>query len=629
MSRRHRPLHLALTVLIAGAIAPSANASDSKAGAPAPSPTKPATRQLYFGDLHVHSGWSFDAFAAGVTRRPADAYTYARGGTIQHPTAGEIRLAGPPLDFIALTEHAEYLGLHAALALPQHPIGRMPIVKAYRSEDPERHQAAWRAIRRSYSAEKAIEAFTSNSVLVPAWRALIASANRHDEPGEFTAFVGFEYSPAPDGQNLHRNVLFRGDRAPDRPFSAMDSKNPEDLWAWMDRTREAGFELLAIPHNPNGSNGLMFATTRHDGSPIDADWIRTRARNEPVVEVTQVKGTSETHPSLSPEDEWADFEIFDRRTLRPALPSEPRGSYVRDALSAGLGLASRHGANPYRLGMVAGTDGHNASSPFEERSYHGKMAASDGTPEQRLAPRTRGGDPADRPVMARWGASGLSGVWATANERGAIFDAIARRETFATTGPRMRVRFYGGFDFEPGDERQGLEQTGDRRGVPMGGVLPRERGGPAPSFLIVAQADPLDAPLERIQIVKGWHDGERTRERIYDVACARGDPPDPATRRCPRRAAEPAASNCAPSTADGAAELRAHWQDPDDVPATGAFYYVRVLQIPTCRWSSWDALRLEQPPPAGLPASIQERAFTSPIWVEPEPAGTPERASRE
>lgn len=613
--------------LIAITLATPAGAGDAKTGTSAPEPAKPATRQLYFGDLHVHSGWSFDAFAAGISSRPADAYTFARGGTIQHPTAGEIQLSGPPLDFIALTEHAEYLGLHAALALPKHPIGRMPIVKAFRSGDRERHQAAWRAIRRSYGADEPIPAFTSDSVLVPAWRALIRSANRHDAPGEFTAFIGFEYSPAPDGQNLHRNVLFRGARAPDRPFSAMDSQNPEDLWAWMDATRSEGFELLAIPHNPNGSNGLMFAATRFDGSPIDAEWIRTRARNEPVAEVTQVKGTSETHPSLSPEDEWADFEIFDRRTIRPGLPSEPRGSYVRDALSTGLLLASRHGSNPYRLGMVGATDGHNASSPFEERSYHGKMGASDGTPERRLAPRIQGGDPADRPVMARWGASGISGVWATANERGAIFDAIARRETFATTGPRIRVRFFGGFGFEPGDEREGIEQTGDRRGVAMGGVLRREPDGPAPSFLIAAQADPLDAPLERIQIVKGWHDGERARERIYDVGCARGDRPDPATHRCPRRAAEPDSSTCAPSTAQGSSELRAHWQDPDDLPDGGVFYYVRVLQIPTCRWSSWDALRLEQPPPAGLPTSIQERAFTSPIWLEPASGAAQESES--
>jgi len=578
-------------------------------------------RQVFFGDLHVHSSWSFDAFSAGVNVGPAYAYRYAQGESIPHPSGGEIQLQGPPLDFIAVTDHAEYLGLTLAAADPKHPIRRQPVIQAWKGQDKRARRRAWARINQSYSDRQGFPALVADSIVVPAWRGLITLANREYQPGTFTTFLGFEYSPNPEGQNLHRNVIFRGDRAPARPFSAMDSSNPEDLWDWMDAARAKGGDLLAIPHNANGSNGLMFAETRHDGTPIDAAWARQRLRNEPVAEAFQIKGQSETHPALSPTDEWAGFEIFDQRTTRPSLPSQPKGSYIRDALKRGLEIEKRVGRNPYVLGMIGSTDGHNASSPFEERNYTGKIGPSDATPEGRLAwivPANPNLEPFVS-VSTRWGAAGLAGIWAEENTREALFDAIRRRETFATSGPRIRVRMFAGWDFERADAKGDIARLGSLRGVPMGrGLtrpgLPAESTG-APTFLVAAQRDPLEAELERVQIIKGWLADGETHERVFDIACAGGATPDSKTHRCPERAAEPNLETCEPATGSGAAEFSTWWRDPEFDPDVAVFYYARILQIPTCRWSTFDANRLGQPLHTGVPATIQERAVTSPVWI--------------
>ena len=577
-------------------------------------------RQVYFGDLHVHSSWSFDAYQAGVTARPIHAYQYARGQAIPHLSGQDIQLAGPPLDFVALTDHAEYLGVVVAAARPDHP---QPLIQSWVGSDPTRRNRAWQKIARSFDRREALPALVTDAVVEPAWSALVDLANEQNEPGEFSAFVGFEYTPNPNGQNLHRNVLFRSGQAPSRPFSSIDSGNPEDLWSWMDRARQDGFDALAIPHNSNGSNGLMFAMTKHDGSPLDLEWTRQRARNEPAAEAFQIKGQSETHPTLSPEDEWADFESLGWRTLDANLPSLPPGSYIRDALQRGLLLGSTFGENPYALGILGSTDGHMSSSPFEERNFTGKLSLADATPEGRLADvpaSTPGGEPTVS-VRTQWGSGGLAGIWAEANTREALFDAIRRREVFATSGPRIRVQLQGQWAVSDEAARDPASGAAGARTVPMGGTLELDRSvhgkseTPYPVFRMTAQRDPLDGPLERAQIVKGWLEDGELRERIYDVACASGATPDPIRHRCPDANPPPDLETCAVAPGTGASELRSEWRDGDYDASAPAFYYARILQVPTCRWSTYDAIRLGRAPHPGVPAAIQERAVTSPIWV--------------
>ena len=590
----------------------------------APAARPPAhARRVFFGDLHIHSSWSLDAWGSGVRAGPEAAYRYARGEAIPHVSGEEIQLAGPPLDFMALTDHAEYLGVVAATEEPVHPLHSLRLFKEWMSSDRLASRAAWGRIDASFRLRSALPELATDEVVGPAWRELVELADRYDDPGRFSAFVGFEYSSNPESQNLHRNVIFRGSDVPDRPFSAMDSANPEALWDWMDRVRREGDDLLAIPHNANGSNGRMFALERFDGGPIDRDWLDQRRRNEPLVELIQIKGQSETRPLLSPEDEWADFEVAPWRTLNPALPSRAEGSYARWALLQGLRLRERFGRDPFAVGFVGSTDGHNAASPFEERNYTGKIGTGDATPARRLAGTTPP-ELAPNPyahVGVFWSAAGLAGIWADANTRADLFDAMRRRETFATSGPRIRVRFFGGWDFADDDAGADLARAGYAKGVPMGGELDAgdAGGGTAAGlgFLVAAQKDPLEADLERLQIVKGWLESGEPRERVYDVACGDGARPDPGTHRCPRAAAPPDPATCAPDSEAGASELRVAWHDPDFDPGQRAFYYVRVLQVPTCRWSTWDALQLGVPPPAVVPWAIQERAVTSAIWIDP------------
>ncbi|MCR9093627.1 MAG: DUF3604 domain-containing protein [bacterium] len=570
----------------------------------------PTPRTLLFGDLHVHSSWSFDAYSAQVVAPPRDAYRYARGETIAHHGDRPIALTGPPLDFMALTDHAEYLGVTQAAADPEHALRKQPLIRTWTTGPPQHRRLAWNRIYESYRRRQGLPALTQPAVLEPAWGTLVALANAQYVPGEFTTFAAFEYTSNPEGRNLHRNVLFRGS-APSRPFSSMDSANPEDLWRWLDEVREGGHDALAIPHNANGSDGRMFATTRFDGGPLDADWIALRARNEPAMEVFQIKGASETHPTLSPDDPFAHFEIIARRTTAPGRASAPPGSYLRDALRRGLSVAKNLGENPFRLGVVASTDGHNAASPFEEENYTGKIGNNDSTIALRLAPGPPG-PPRAEPVaslVTRWGAAGLAGVWAESNRREAIFDAIRRRETYGTSGTRIRVRLAAGWSApdDGADDPGAWIEAGS--GTPMGSVLPPAPHTAArPTFVVAAQRDPRSAPLDRVQIVRGWIDTEgETHERVFDLACAAED--------CAARAPDPDLETCQWDESAGRPEIRVRWQDPMPVSPGGTFYYVRVLEIPTCRWSTWDANRAGRARPEGVPAAIQERAVTSPVWT--------------
>ena len=561
-------------------------------------------RNAYFGDLHVHTKYSADAYSFGARNGPDEAYAFAKGAPLRHPSGHTIRMRGAPLDFLAVTDHAEYLGNVAALDNADHtraPSDLTAIVQGVM-------MGAFASFGAAIRTGEADPALHDERIRADAWQRIAAAAERHNDPGTFTTFIGYEYSSTPDGM-LHRNVVFRGARVPALPFGATDSLDPEDLWAWLDGLRGEGMEALAIPHNTNLSNGNFFLTTTLDGKPLDAEYAAARLRNEPVVEMTQVKGTSDTHPLLSPHDEWADFEI---------VADGVRGAYVRDALLTGLEMAHAEGFNPYRFGFIGSSDTHNVGGAYEEPTYHGKIGNADGRPEWRrvtpveaeapLLDQLRGG------ATAGWGASGLAGVWAEANTRDAIYAAFRRKETFATSGPRIRVRFSAGYGIDATDPER--SPTG---GVPMGGAL-EARPDATPRFLAWAVRDPQSAWLQRLQIVKGWlDDGGVRRERVYDVACSDGLSPDPESHRCPDNGAGVDLATCAFDHERGAVELTSVWSDPDFDPGKRAFYYVRVLENPTCRWSTWDALRAKLPLQPEVPATLQERAWSSPIWITPTP----------
>jgi hypothetical protein len=602
-------------------------------------------RNAYFGDLHVHTGYSFDAYAFGTIATPYDAYRYAKGEALLHPAGYEIQMQ-QPLDFYAVTDHAMFMGVvqasadtstdfsHYAVAKPLHNINAPD--NYGETSIPQRSKAFATFLPSLLSGIIAgeVDPKVAEAVTKSAWRDSIEAADQHYIPGRFTTFAAYEYTSSTDDRgNLHRNVVFRGtDKLPAVPFSRFHSQNPEGLWDWMDGLREHGIESLAIPHNSNGSNGQMFTLTDWAGNPMGEDYVTQRMRNEPIVEVTQVKGTSDTHPALSKNDEWADFEIAPYR-VATTLPSAPPGSYVRDAYLRGLALQEKSGLNPYKFGLVGASDTHVAANSDREETFFSKAGLLDGTAERRgsipasfltgtmlkwAAPEqiaeVDGHDYVASSSFETWSASGLAGVWAEENTREAIYDAFRRKETFATTGPRIKVRFFAGYDIQS----EWLDQTDMARkaydsSVAMGSDL-SPRDNQEPKFLVWAVRDPLAAPLQRIQIIKGYvKDGEH-HETVYDAACSDGLSVDPATNRCPDNGASVDLTDCSITGDVGAAELKNVWTDPDFDPAQEAFYYVRVLENPTCRWSTWDALRAGVEPRSDLAKTIQERAWSSPIW---------------
>ena len=608
-------------------------------------------RNAYFGDLHVHSTYSFDAFIFGTVATPDDAYRFARGQSLMHPSGFEMQLPDP-LDFYAVTDHAMFLGMLPAMSDPTTEISKTEFAQPFaNAETAEERGEAFGSIRPYLTPETHGEVLDKDIVL-SAWAEIIASANRHNDPGNFTAFVAYEFTSGPSSQNLHRNVVFRGDSAPEMPFSRLDSMNPEDLWRWMDRARDNGHDALAIPHNSNGSNGQMFKPAYYDDSSFDPAYADLRMRNEPLIEITQVKGTSDTHPLLSPNDEWADFEIMPFR-IATQIISNVSGSYAREALIRGIAFEQEQGFNPFKFGIVGASDTHNASYAGDESEFYSKVGFLDGTPQRRgaiplepiagegpldvypcpegvptaisgesdqPAPKIWCGEDAERyreTYYTYWSASGLTGAWAEENTRESLHDAFRRKETFGTSGPRIRVRFFGGYDLA-GIAADALDMVGraDAGGVPMGGDIEGRAEG-APTFLVWAARDPRGAPLQRAQVIKGWvQDGAR-REQVFDVACSDGGSVDPETHRCPDNGATVDLADCSIPEDVGAAQLAASWQDPTFDPAQRALYYVRVLENPTCRWSTWDALRAGVAPRPDLNATLQERAWTSPIWYTP------------
>ena len=584
---------------------------------PSPTPDFNTDRNAYFGDLHVHTMYSFDAFIFGTTSSPDDAYEFAKGGTIVHPAGFDMKLQ-VPLDFYGVTDHAFYIGVLREMADLSSEISKHPIAAGMSNLGGAMQRGQkFTEILQFMRSENGLE-INDPDIRKTAWDDIVAAANRHNDPGNFTSFIGYEYTAtAPDAGNLHRNVIFRGDTAPELPFSRLDSSNPENLWQWMDNNRAAGFESLAIPHNSNGSNGNMFMLADSLGRPLDDAYATQRIRNEPLVEISQVKGTSDTHPALSPNDEWADFEIMPLR-VASNLYSEPNGSYVRQALLNGIQMQADQGFNPYKFGVIGSSDTHNATYAGEEHDYWSKVGLRDADGVLRgsvpLPEPTADGELYADTYFDTWSAAGLAGVWAEENTRASIYDAFRRKETFGTSGTRMKVRFFAGYDL-PSVEDPDVLGKSYAGGVPMGGDLIGEPGN-SPSFFAWVAKDPNSAPLDRVQIIKGWIEDGETVEEVYDVACSAGDV-DPATYRCLDNGARVDITDCSISSDVGAAELRAGWRDPNFDPGQHAFYYVRALENPTCRWSTWDAIRAGVEPNPELQPTIQERVWSSPIWVTP------------
>lgn len=568
-------------------------------------------RDAYFGDLHQHTTFSYDAYlAVGTRNTPDDAYRFASGETVNY--LGQPVRRDVPLDFLAVTDHAENMGVFNQLDDPRSVLSQSELGKAALAAGAGGFLKLLRQLGPGAnlgSNAKQVEAET--------WRRTIDAANANYRPGRFTTFIGYEWTSMPDNQNLHRNVIFRGDSAPP-PFSRFDSENPEDLWAWLARAKAAGQEALAIPHNANVSNGLMYDWNRFDGRPIDAAYARTRAANEPLAEISQTKGTSETHPLLSNNDEFAGFEIWDKLLLGDKESSKP-GSYWRDGLGRGLAIEKRVGVNPFKYGAAGGSDLHTGVNVSREQDYAQSIniGGAHRTKEQ-IAAILKDGPQSGARSQIIGSSSALTGVWAEANTREAIFAAFRRKETFATSGTRLKVRFFGGWNF-PANllAKRDWVKSAYADGVPMGADLPANRRLGSPSFVIQAVKDANSGNLDRVQVVKVWIENGQSRERVFDVAWSGRRRIDPRSGKLPAVGSTVDLKTGRYANTIGAAQLATVWRDPAFVADQPAVYYVRVLEIPTPRWSTLRAAEYGLPLSKNAPATLQERAWSSPIWYEP------------
>jgi len=597
------------------------------------SPANAAETQLYWGDTHLHTSYSFDVYLFGTfAATPDTAYRFARGLPVVSPTTQTRWQLSRPLDFLVVADHAEVLGAMPKLfagdpTFADTETGR--ILRSMSGSKSEKElQAVYEVLQSAGSGLPNAHGVTAKQAYLDlhggekrrsTWNEIIDAAERYNQPGVFTALIGWEWSSQPGGGNIHRVVFTpQGGEVARQflPFSALESQDPEDLWRWLGEVgARTGAQFMAIPHNANVSDGRMFPLTRANGQPVDASYARTRAQWEPVLEVTQIKGDSETHPLLSPTDEFADYETYSFvMTVERKTPVPTEADYARSGLRRGLALDAKLGANPYKFGLIGSSDSHTGMSAVEERGFAGKSYHD-------AFPGTRGG-PSGLGAAKGWdmGAAGFVAAWASGNTRQAIYEAFKRREVYASTGPRITLRFFGGFDFDKGDLKvKDLAAHGYRKGVPMGGDLKASPGGRAPAFLVAAMKDPLGANLDRVQIVKGWLEADgSTRERIYDIAVsgARKIGPD-------GRCATPVGNTVDLATGQysneiGATEFSAVWRDPEFDPAQRAFYYARVLEIPTPRYSLLDSIALGKPwQETGRPATLQERVYGSPIWYTP------------
>jgi hypothetical protein len=597
-----------------------------------PFPKQTYPDRVLFGDTHLHTTFSADAGLVGDRLTPDDAYRFAKGETVIASSGIPARLRRP-LDFLAVTDHAENLGLPPAIAESNEKLLSIEWGKAIHREGSkgtiEGMTAAYDMwLEKMNALEDPLAEM--QDLKISMWERITSAAEKHNVPGSFTALIGFEWTLHPNGNNLHRNLIFRdGKDKADQivPISAYDTQDPEELWKWMDAyEKKTGGRVLAIPHNGNISNGLMFDdVTLTTKKPLDADYARRRMRWEPVYEVTQMKGDGEAHPLLSPEDEFADYATWDKGSFGPEpktremLPRE----YAREALKRGMAYEAKLGVNPFKFGMIGSTDSHTALSTAEENNFFGKISAFEPSADpirfDEIITGRFADDPTQKQTAAMTSAAGIAAVWARDNTREAIWNALARKEVYATTGTRIRARVFGGFEFAPEDlDRSDFAAHGYAKGVPMGGDLGPATRGQAPGFLIRAMRDPAGANLDRVQVVKGWLDAKgEMHERIYDVAVSDGRTIAD-DGRCTKVVGNTVdVANATFTNAIGDPFLQAFWADPDFDPVHKAFYYVRVIEIPTPRWTTYDAKIFGVIVPEGIPASIQERAYTSPIWYSP------------
>ena len=586
------------------------------------------TRVLW-GDTHLHTSNSLDARAFGVTVDPEDAYRLARGEEILTTHGERIKLSRP-LDWLVVADHSDALGAMNEIVKGNPELMRDPKVKDWHDRIAKGGDTALQATMNvietfaGVSGERIPEILLDKDFVRSVWNRYLQTAEQYNEPGRFTTIVGYEWTSTDGGNNLHRNVLYRGGANEARqmlPFTTNESFNPEDLWKWMQAFEDkTGGRVLALAHNGNVSNGLMFPeinpVTRQ---PLSKDYASTRARWEPIYEVTQIKGDGESHPYLSPNDEFAGYDTrWDKANLGP-VPKKPemlQYEYAREALKSGLKHEQRLGINPFKFGMVGSTDSHTGLATAEEENFFGKHSGKEPKPDRWSKLVGNFGD------IKYYGweqvSSGYAAVWATENTREAIFDAMKRKEVYATTGPRITVRFFGGWDFVAADAQNRLPaNVGYDKGVPMGGDLRAAPAGKAPSFLVAALRDPYSGNLDRIQVVKGWLDAAgRTHEKVYDVVWSGARKPD-AGGKLPPVGNTVDVANATWTNSIGAPELITVWQDPDFDPKLRAFYYARVIEIPTPRWTAYDAKRYGVKMDPKVPMVTQERAYTSPIWYTP------------
>ena len=578
---------------------------------------------VYFGEQHLHTVNSPDAFAMGTRNTQEDAYNFAKGKAVKKNTSGEMVQKKTPYDWVAVTDHAEYMGVFKQFLDPKSEVMTKakdnPIVKMILSGDPKKGDEAFAKVAVTLTENRPDPDFNDPAIIKSVWKKYVETANKHNKPGKFTTLIAFEWTSIPVNQNLHRNVFFRDDEGPIVPFSAFDSDRPEDLWTYIEAQRSMGHQSFAIPHNGNLSNGLMFAPRTSEGQPIGARYAERRARNEPLTEIIQVKGQSDTHPALSPNDEFAGFEKQYGNLIgtNPPVLSRINYGYIREALINGVGYQEYLGVNPFKYGIVSGADAHTAFSDNEEFNYTGAHGAVDATAKKRLsgAKQTAG------EAAVNFGTPGATGVWAPENTREAIFDAMQRKETYGTSGPLIRLRFFGGWDYAKGlNEDKDFVKKAYKNGVPMGQDLSKKpSNAKAPTLAVWALKDPESGNLDRVQIVKGWYQNGYPQEKIYDVALSDNRKPDPKTGKVPPVGNTVNIKEATYTNDIGDSQLSAVWTDPDFKPEHHAVYYVRVLEIPTPRWSTYDAKALGIAPPEGVAATIQERAWSSPIWYTPDP----------
>lgn len=617
----------AFLTIACGAAAQDAPFASPEREGYSPYPEQDFPNRVFFGDTHLHTTYSWDAGMVFNTLTPADAYRFARGETVVSGTGIAARMQRP-LDFLVVSDHSDGLGIAPLLAradpiVTEDPLGA-ELFELTSQGTFEATQAAYNLwLGRTYDGTNHLA--SDPDVMRGPWSEIIDAAEAANVPGSFTAFIGYEWSSAPSGNNLHRVVVYRDGReeaATRIPLSNELNNDPEALWDWMEAYEgETGGRLLAIPHNGNLSNGLMFDDVTFSGEPLTAEYAERRQRFEPIYEVTQMKGDGEAHPMLSPNDPFADFETWDVGSFGEQLkePDMLPREYARSALLRGLQYQAELGVNPFMFGMIGSTDSHTSLSTAREENFFGKITAFEpSTNELRFYEAVTGrlSEPGKEIRTWQTSASGLTAVWARENTREALFDAMMAREVFATTGTRMRVRVFAGYDFEQSDlPRSDFAALGYANGVPMGAELP-VGDGRAPRLVIRALRDPDGANLDRIQVVKGWTNADgTTSEHVYDVACAGRDL---TSEGCDGPVGNTVDEASATWTNDiGRAILAAYWEDPDFDPDQSAFYYVRVLEIPSPRWTTYDAVFFGVDLPEGAPVSIQERAYTSPIWYKP------------